>query len=219
MDDKIGILDIKAKINDSINCNIEMQVVDRHNIAERILFYWSGDYKKSIKSGQDYDKLEKTLAILITDYEIEEIKEVKKYLSKWNIREEDYPEIILTDRLEFFIMELPKFNKYKNKAKNKQVNLWAKFIENPEVISMDEEEEIKKAREVLQDLSNDARERELAEYRLKYIMDNKAIEKAGYIKGKKDGTVSVAKKLKSKGIDIETIIQTTGLTKQEIENL
>ena len=67
MDDKVGILDIKAKINDIINCDIEMQVVDRQNIAERILFYWSGEYKRSIKSGEDYEKLEKTLAILITD--------------------------------------------------------------------------------------------------------------------------------------------------------
>ena len=34
---------------------------------KRILFYWSGEYKRSIKSGEDYEKLEKTLAILITD--------------------------------------------------------------------------------------------------------------------------------------------------------
>ena len=38
-DDKIGILDIRAKINNSIDCDIEMQVVDKKNIEKRILYY------------------------------------------------------------------------------------------------------------------------------------------------------------------------------------
>ena len=29
LDDKVGILDVKAKINGNINCDIEMQVVDK----------------------------------------------------------------------------------------------------------------------------------------------------------------------------------------------
>ena len=92
---------------------------------------------------------------------------------------------------------------------------------------MDEDEEIKKAREVLEDLSNDAHERELAEYRLKYILDNKAIEKAGYLKGKKaglqqgqqQGIIQTASKMKQKGIDTKTIIEVTGLSQKEIEKL
>ena len=92
---------------------------------------------------------------------------------------------------------------------------------------MDEDEEIKKAREVLEDLSSDAHERELAEYRLKYILDNKAIEKAGYLKGKKaglqqgqqQGIIQTASKMKQKGIDTKTIIEVTGLSQKEIEKL
>ena len=41
LDDKVGILDVKAKINGNINCDIEMQVVDQKNIEKRILFYCS----------------------------------------------------------------------------------------------------------------------------------------------------------------------------------
>ena len=37
-DDKLGILDIRAKINNCIDCNIEMQLVDQNNIEKRILF-------------------------------------------------------------------------------------------------------------------------------------------------------------------------------------
>ena len=87
-DDKVGILDIKAKINSCINCDIEMQVVDKNDIERRLLFYWSRLFSKSIKAGKDYLKLEKTIAILITDYELESLKQIPKYQTKWQIREE-----------------------------------------------------------------------------------------------------------------------------------
>ena len=64
LDDKVGILDIRAKIDNKINCNIEMQVVDHNNIEKRIMFYWSKMYSTSIKSGKDYETLEKTIVIL-----------------------------------------------------------------------------------------------------------------------------------------------------------
>ena len=47
-DDKVGILDIKAKINSCINCDIEMQVVDKNDIERRLLFYWSRLFSKSM---------------------------------------------------------------------------------------------------------------------------------------------------------------------------
>ena len=95
LDDKVGILDIKAKIDNSINCDIEMQVVDRKNIEKRILFYWSKMYNSSSKEGYDYDKLEKGIVILITDYELEGLKEIEKYVTNWNIREDQINEKLI----------------------------------------------------------------------------------------------------------------------------
>ena len=72
-------------------------------------------------------------------------------------------------------------------------------------------------------MSQDKNERYLAELRQKYIMDQKAIEDAGYDKGTLDGekkkSIEIAKKMKSKKIDIEDIVEITGLTKEEIEKL
>lgn len=73
-DDKVGVLDIKAKIDNCINCDIEMQVVDKNDIERRIVFYWSRSYSRSIKAGKDYSELEKTIVILITDYELDSLK-------------------------------------------------------------------------------------------------------------------------------------------------
>ena len=221
-DDKVGILDIRAKIDNKINCNIEMQVVDKNNIEKRMLFYWSKMYSSNIKAGKDYSTLEKAIVILISDYELESLKKVPKYQTKWQIREENYHQIILTDVMELYIIELPKFMKYRENSKE-HMNLWLKFIEDPEVVKMDEHVEIKKAKKELEKISNNEHERYLAELREKYILDQKATESAGYDKGKKDGLKEginlVAKKLLNHGITIEVISQATGLTKEEIKKL
>ena len=142
------------------------------------------------------------------------IKKIPKYQTKWQIREEQYHQIILTDVMELYIIELPKFIKYKENNR-KQMNSWVKFIENPEVVKMDENEEGKKAQRELEKISGDEHERYLSELREKYILDKKATEDAGYYKGIK----AVAKKLLQQKISIEIISQTTGLTKEEIEKL
>ena len=70
--------------------------------------------------------------------------------------------------------------KYK---KYKKLDEWIKFIENPEVIDMENtNKEVKKAKEVLEEISQDEHERYLTELRQKYILDQKAIEDAGYDK-------------------------------------
>ena len=234
LDDKVGILDIRAKIENKINCNIEMQIVDRKNIEKRILYYWSKLYNMNIKAGKDYENLEKVIVILITDYEIDSLKEIKKYETKWNIREEEYQKVILTEVMEFYIIELPKYEKYKDKTENEKLNKWIKFIKEPGGIEMGDDKEIKKAKEVLEEISQDKRERYLAELREKYILDQKAIEDAGYDKGLREGMtqgiaqgkkeekekiLEIAKNLLKINMLIEQIEEVTGLTKEEIEKL
>ena len=208
-----------------------MQVVDKKNIEKRILFYCSKMYVQSIQAGKDYIKLQKSIAILISNYALPPLKEIKKYVTKWNLREEDYGNVILTDDIEIYIIEVPKFKKYMNDT---ALADWVKFIINPKVINM-ENEEVKKAKEVLDELSQNEHERRLAELREKYIMDQKATEAAGYDKGmarglseglergKEQGAqetkIELAKKLKDKGVDINLINETTGLSIEEINNL
>ena len=221
-DDKVGILDIKAKLNNNINCNIEMQIVDRKDIEKRLLFYWSKMYTSSIKSGMDYEKLEKSIIILISDYNLENLSEIQGYQTKWNIREEKNRHLVLTDVLEIYIIELEKAKKIIQKENN-TLSLWLQFINNPEVVRDMENREIKKAKKILEELSQDKRERRLTELREKYIMDQKAIHNHGYDKGIevgiKQGKIETAKKMRVKKMTIEEIVELTGLTKEEIEKL
>ena len=99
--------------------------------------------------------------------------------------------------------------------------------------------EIKKAKEVLEEISQDEREIYLAELREKYIMDQKAIEDAGYDKGLKAGITQgikqgmtqgiksgisqnqkdIVKKMLNKNFDKNTIHEITGLSVEEINNI
>ena len=89
------------------------------------------------------------------------------------------------------------------------------------------DESIKKAKEVLDEISEDEHEQYLAHLREKYIFEIQGIEEAGFDKGKAEGIedgkrsekINIAKKMKENNIDIKTIIKCTGLTKEEIEEL
>ena len=93
------------------------------------------------------------------------------------------------------------------------------------------DESIKKAKEVLDEISEDEHEQYLAHLREKYIFERQGIEEAGFDKGRAKGLEEgiekgieqekrmLAKKMKEDNVDIKKIIKYTGLTKEEIEEL
>lgn len=85
--DKVGILDIKAILDNEVHTDIEMQIANNKSIIKRILFYWGKMYISNLSVGQDYKKLKKTIIILFADFELEELKLIKNYYSKWQIKE------------------------------------------------------------------------------------------------------------------------------------
>ena len=228
-DDKVGILDIKARINGKDLCNIEMQVANKKDIEKRMMYYWGRLYTGEIKEGKMYKDLKKTIVILIADFELDKLKDIPEFHTKWNIREEKYSKVILTDVFEFHIIELEKIIKMltnnKKTEKNKMM-LWSMFLLNPEKIGekiMEENKDIKQAKEVLDKIKQDEREKELARLRMKYIMDQQAIEDYGYDHGLEDGMkkekIKIAKKLLEINLSIPQIEEVTGLSKEEIEKL
>ena len=197
-----------------------MQMVDQSNIAERILYYWSKMYAQSVKITRDYITSQRTIVILFANYELKNLKEIEKYISKWHIREDEYQSYILTNKLEIAIIEIPKYKKYS--GKNKKLDTWVKFIDKPEELSMEEvkgNKEVEEAKKLLEEISEDQHERELQWKRELAMMDKKAIEKAGYEKGIEKNNIEVAKNALKLGLDNETISKLTGLTEEEIKKL
>ena len=92
-------------------------------------------------------------------------------------------------------------------------------------------EEIKKAKEQLDKISQDKKERRLAELREKAIKDEMAIRDSGNKEGRKEGIEeglkkgkkaekkSIAQNMLEMKIDKKTISKVTGLTIDEIDNI
>lgn len=228
-DEKLGVLDIIAKLDKNEICNIELQIVDKKNIIERILYYWSRLYSRQIKSGEDYKILQKAIVILITDFKIENLEELD-YHSRWKIMEDKQgKKIILTQKLEIDIIELPKIIG-KEKEQDNLLD-WLYFLENPKservTEKMKENENLKEAVKKLDNLSEDEKMQRIADLRQKAIMDEKAIyEKGlevgiekGIMEGSQKEKIEIAKKMLELKIDKETIAEATGLTEQEIEKI
>ena len=217
--DKVGILDVRAIIDGKINCDIEIQVVDQGNIEKRILFYWSKLYIDSIKEGNDYNKLNKTIIVLILDYNLEKLSKIEHFMTNWQIRKKNHPKTVLTDALELYIIELPKFDTTNLDNNQKLLNSWIKFIKNPEEVIDMPNSKIKKAQQVLEEISQDGRERYLADLRQKYIMDQTSLENYGYRKGMKAGIEQIIKRMIQRNLDINTISDLTNVPVSEINKL
>ena len=230
LEDKMGVVDVLAKINNNEYCNIEMQIVDYKNSKKRTLYYWAKKYTQGIQKGDDYKDLKRTICVLIADFEIKDLEELG-FHSKWKIIEENERKKVLTDDFELHIIELTKIRKNKANGKDKKLKEWLSFLENPESKEvtgyMEKNENMKKAKEKLNTLSADEELRILAELREKAIRDEKSLKEGyyeeGLAEGMKEGIAynnkENAKKMKERGYTIEEIIEITNLSKEEIEKL
>ena len=233
--DKIGILDVKAILENKIPCDIEIQVVPFDNITKRLLFYWSKLYLKTINSGDSYDNLQKAIVILIADFDfkkIDNLKNINDYHTKWQITADSSTKHILTDAFEIHTISLKLIEKLFKKSYNedsKDLIRWLKFIKEPSLLEERDMENvnIKEAKEQLDELKKSKYEQELAEYRMKEIRDKKAIESYGFNTGKEEGRkegkkekqIEIAKKMLKENMDINLISKLTSLTENEIRKL
>ena len=108
------------------------------------------------------------------------------------------------------------------------------FIQNPKELGeeiMSENEDIKKANEELEKISADKHEQYLAHLRQKHIMDTKAVEEYGYLRGKEEGEaigeargkkenqLEMIKSMLKEGLSIESIARISKLSVDEIEKI
>jgi len=236
--DKLGVLDIKAIINESTTVDIEMQIADEKNMIERTLFYWSGLYYTGLKRGQDYKLNNKVITINILMYNI--FKE-EKYHTIGLIKERESNRKI-TDKLEIHFIELPKFLKSKEIG-NKKLRQWLDFICNKRKgeieMAVKENEKIAKASQEWEYLRGDEAVKRMAFLKEKWERDwnssmrsakeigmEKGIKegiKEGIKKGKKEGKIEekkeIAIKMIHEKIDEEIISKVTNLSLDEIEKL
>ena len=223
-DDKNGRLDLRAIINGNTECDIEVQLVSNDNIAERFVYYWAKMYAANLKIGDTYSDLRKTISIIILDDDFKLTKNLERPQTTWRIRESEATHLVLTDYFEIIIIEIPKVVKAYQKTPNDEVLQWMLFLDNPEKEEvtriMEENKDIKEAKEELERISQDDILRRKALNRTLEIADRLQLKKEAeeaLEKGKKEKTNEIVKRMKDADLSIEQIAQIVELKVDEVK--
>lgn len=235
IDDKTGVLDVRARTAGGMQLDIEVQLADQHGMEKRTLWYWKELFSEGLKRGDEYNKLAKVITINILDFNYISIPD--KYHTTYHLWEDEYKDYMLTDVMEIHFLEMPKFRKLKDKnLKEDKLQRWLTFLrediskEELEVL-MNMDSEIKKAEEKVEYLSSDKETMELYKAREKSMHDranmiNGAKREGiaegmaqGMTQGMAQGKFSVAQNLLQIGIDVETVIKATELPEEVIIEL
>jgi predicted transposase/invertase (TIGR01784 family) len=217
IDDKLGIVDVKVTTKSGKILHVEIQVLEQEEIAERLTYYNAKMLAAQLKSGNDYDNLQKTISILIADFEI--IKNSVKYHHIFQLRDKETG-IIFTDLIEINTLELGKIPKQPDNTLKYE---WLQFLksENEEEFEMIAQSNpvIQKAYVELKRLSQDEEAQLLYEARQKAIRDENSRMKSAIKKSRKERDLEIAKNLLKTNLPIEQISEVTGLSIEEIQKL
>jgi predicted transposase/invertase (TIGR01784 family) len=230
VDDKTGRLDISAESDDQVQYDIEMQLTDQRNMARRSLFYMSKMYIGSVKPGDDYSQLKRTVTINLLDFQL--FKEREAFHTTFHLYDDRDKSLLLTDAFEVRFLELPKFERMKKDLYD-PLHRWLMYLDErlsehqlKELIEMDAN--IKKTEELLLRLSSDEETYRLYEAREHSLMERnsliadgvaKGMEqgiKKGIEKGIEKGKKEVIKNMLKEGLEVDLIAKVTGFSVEEV---
>ena len=190
------ILDIKVKTKSNI-IDVEMQVKRSPILEQRIIVYLANMVKDQSCDGFKYKDIKKSVSVIIAAEH--NITEDGRYFHKYNMRDEK-DNSMFTDLLEVDLLELKKLPKADDGT---DLWDWLRFIKtnNEEEMEMlaQENPEIEKAYDALQDLSNDEVLRHEAQQREMYLQNEMAINEERYEQGVREGKEQGVKEGMKKG--------------------
>lgn len=248
-EDKLSILDIKAKGRDGKRFNIEIQISDEADYNKRALYYWAKLYTEQLKANEDYSYLSKAIGIHILNFT--SIPEVEKYHNVFHITEKETGLLYFKD-LELHTIELKKFtdNSHEELAEilskiHNSLDMWVAFLTRHDLLNKDhlpselDSATLKKALNVLDVMNFGDEEREAYENHLKWLrIEANTLKKyeakafaEGLVEGKAEGLVEgeqigndkkareIAKLLLAEGMALEKVEQLTALSKDVLQQL
>jgi predicted transposase/invertase (TIGR01784 family) len=202
LDDKLSILDIKARDQTGRQFNVEMQMILHAYFQSRVVYYLTKFHQQQLHEGQDYSVLKPTISIVFLN-EVQ-FPDVPDYRMRFRLLEERH-HIPYSRDLEVHLFELPKFHKTPPELSS-GLDIWLYFLRHAE--KMDAEALPKKLsvpfitramRELLV-LSQTDLERERYEARRKAQLDYNTDMKAARLEGLAEGEAKGKIKGKIEGL-------------------
>ena len=106
LDDKLSIVDVKARDEAGRQHQIEIQLLDHPDLPARILYGWADLYSAQLHSGDDYDALRPTYAIWLLGETL--LREIQEYAHCYRLRDEQGRTFL--DHGGIWLFELSKFH-------------------------------------------------------------------------------------------------------------
>ena len=188
---KSSRLDILATSDDGIKFNIEMQCRKTNNLPTRTLFYTSKLYTKDLKENEDYNKT-KVISIWLFGENVTDRKSAINEAYVTFQKNDKDPYEIMTNNLRIIYLELYKYIVSDENIKYK-LSKWVDFLQDPINLNKEtvEDEDIKQARETLNYISTDDKERTILDAiqksRNDFYNDMTAAKEEGIEEGKIEG--------------------------------
>lgn len=176
-DDKLSIVDVKARDSTGRLFDIEMQLLAERSFTKRILYYWADLHQQQLNLGDAYSDLRPTYTICFTDFVL--FPAVSEYCIPFELCNRQHNVMFSSDML-VVVLELPKF-KVKPEKIRSPLDAWLYFLCNAEGLdsenlpsSLRDKPEIRKALEELEVLSQNDLERERYKARFRVLTDEKS---------------------------------------------
>ena len=168
-EDKYGILDVRVKLKNGVQMDLEMQVESYEFWANRSVYYVSKMYTEQIKEGEDYDKLQKCIQVGILCFPLFEDNKCYRRITLCDTESgEEY-----TDLIEMHVLELSKLPP--EQQNETDLMKWMRFFggtcEEDFKKMAEKDEYIGEAYETLKNMSEDEIKRMEYEARQKAIRD------------------------------------------------
>lgn len=219
-DDKLGILDVRAMMEDGAQVNMEMQVDSFEQWDARSLFYLSKMYTEQIGKGDPYTKLKKCIHVSILNF-IRFADDERCYRTIRLCDEQTGKKY--TDLLELQILELMKLPR--DLREDDEVIRWMRFLAGKTREEFEDmagrSEYIEEAYRELERMSADERAWLEYEARQKAIRDHEAIMSSAWNRGLQEGIQqerqSMIRSMLEGGASPEEIVRLTGVTEEEVE--
>lgn len=203
IDGKFSRLDLNLNVDDKL-VNVEIQVNNDPNYRDRAMFYWSKLFSSELEKGENYSELKQTITINILDFIL--FPERKDYHAEAVTVFKDTKEPFY-DKFHIHFFELRKLGKKFNSENRRE--MWLQFIkadskEEFDMLAGMGDPAMKKAVNIIYDMSDNAKLREMARIREKALHDEasqmKAARDEGIAEGMEKGRAEIIAKLREKGM-------------------
>ena len=125
LEDRLSIVDVKAKDSSGTIYQIEIQLVSYANLPERIVYNWADIYSQQLQSGDHFLLLKPTYSIWLLAEKL--IKGDDDYIHTYKLR--DNKGRVLNNHCGIWLLELEKFNA--QQVENEQQR-WIRFFKEGE---------------------------------------------------------------------------------------